>query len=363
MSSRKNEHEMKILHIIQSFHIGGIEKLVFSIMQADIKNVFILAIEGSSEESLKAWPMLAKFQANLFFANKKNGFNKSVITKIIHTCKTHSFSVIHSHHIGPLIYASLATLTLRNIKHIHTEHDVWHLRKWKDWIIQWLIFKSRKNIRLVAVSHYVLEALKSYFPRKEATIIHNGVDTNLFQPGEKNDARLYFNLPSSGTIIGNAGRLESIKGQSYLIEAMLKLPHDYYLIIAGQGKLHSILLDQIRDLGLSDKVRLLNGVEEMVLFYQACDLFCLSSLDEGLPLTILEAQSCNVPVICSNVGGCSEGIAPNSGILVPAMNPDAIARACLVFNQKKAPPREFIIKNFSFETLLKNYKQLYLKRV
>ena len=352
---------MKILHIIQSLRVGGIEKLVFSMMQNDIQNVFILAIEGSPEELFKAWPVLVNFQANLIFVDKKKGFNKSVVTNIIKTCKKNSISVIHSHHIGPLIYASLATVGLKAIHHVHTEHDVWHLQLWKDWLIQLLIFKLNKKVHLVAVSRYVLNVLKSYFPKKEIALIPNGVDTKHFHPGDKQVARSHFNLPASAVIIGNAGRLELIKGQQYLIEAMLKLPPHFYLIIAGQGKLYAPLLRQIQNLNLSDRVILLDGIEEMTLFYQSCDLFCLSSLDEGLPLSLLEAQSCNIPVVCTNVGGCSEGIDPDSGILVPAIDPEAIAQSCLILHQKKGSPREFIIKNFAFEPLLKKYKLLYLK--
>ena len=99
----------------------------------------------------------------------------------------------------------------------------------------------------------------------------------------------------------------------------------------------------------------------MVLFYQACNLFCLSSIDEGFPLSILEAQACNIPVICTNVGGCAEGVDPDSGILIPPKDSEAIATSCLILDQKKGSPRTFIIKNFSFEPLLEKYTLLYSK--
>jgi hypothetical protein len=62
---------MKILHIVSSMELGGIENLVFSMMCADVKNVYILAIECSQEKSFTKWPALAPYSANIIFANKK----------------------------------------------------------------------------------------------------------------------------------------------------------------------------------------------------------------------------------------------------------------------------------------------------
>lgn len=361
MQGRKNEFGMKILHVIQNLKMGGIEKLVLSMAQRDPVNVYILAIEGNAEQSIEAWPILANYRSNLVFANKGTGFKTDIIAKIKQTCQKYSITVIHSHHIGPLLYSSFARLTMKPIRHIHTEHDVWYLNAWKNRWIQTVLLKLNRNVSLVAVSQYVLDKLQMYFPAKKITLIPNAVDTKRFQPGDRQLARLHFNLPSSPVILGTAGRLEGVKGQRFLIEAMMLLPDNFYLAIAGQGQLYPTLMMQVQHLGLAQRVCFLGVVEEMELFYQACDLFCLPSLNEGLPLSLLEAQACNVPVVCSDVGGCYEGVDPDSGYLVPSMDAKAIASTCLEWRQKKAKPREFILKNFSIEPLLEKYNRLYMK--
>lgn len=97
----------------------------------------------------------------------------------------------------------------------------------------------------------------------------------------------------------------------------------------------------------------------MDLFYQACDLFCLPSLNEGLPLALLEAQAANLPSVCSNVGSCAEALDPATGVLVKPKDAAAIARACLLVQKCQTGPRQFILTHFSLKSLKDQYMQLY----
>ncbi|MFC7000867.1 glycosyltransferase [Pseudobowmanella zhangzhouensis] len=65
----------------------------------------------------------------------------------------------------------------------------------------------------------------------------------------------------------------------------------------------------------------------MLAFYQALDLFCLSSRQEGMPLSLLEAQACDVPCVASHVGGTQEAVCPKTGALVPAEDATRLAAA------------------------------------
>lgn len=352
--------QTRILHIIQHLKPGGIEQLVFSMLCANVQNVYILALELSPQESFSAWPKLKSFSNNLFFAEKKQGVSVKTIRFITNICSRLDIATIHTHHIGPLIYGYLATKRL-SLKHVHTEHDVWHLQNIKNRIIQHLIFRLAKNISLVAVSHHIYTRLKAFFPKMPLFLIYNAIDTNRYGPGNKTQARRYFKLPLTATVIGSAGHLYAIKGHTYLIEAMQSLPENYYLIIAGTGYLEQTLLSQIHQLNLTPRVFLLGMVENMRLFYEACDVFCLPSLNEGLPLVLLEAQACQIPVVCSDVGSCIEAVDPNSGFLVPPKNAKALKDSCLKIKEKNGHPRDFILNKFNFKDCLTKYNQLYKK--
>lgn len=350
---------MKILHIVQVLSPGGIEQFVLTLLKADFDNTYILALEGTFDVAIKSWPILAEVESHLVFADIRNLGKKEVIRLIRKTCVRHSITVLHSHFSAPLLYACLGSFGKKNLIHVHTEHDAWHLNQWKPRLIERTLFLLKKDIRLVAVSSQIQNALKNYFPKRKSTLIHNAIDTELFKPGDKRLTRQHFNLPSSAIIIGSAGRLCDEKGHKFLIEAMKYLPDKVHLVIAGEGPLHESLLAQIQTLNLNRRVQLLGLVTRMDLFYQACDIFCLPSLHEGLPLTLLEAQSTNLPSVCSDVGSCSEGVDPLSGILVKSEDSVGIAKACLSVYEKKGTPRHFILKSFSLDPLKEKYMQLY----
>lgn len=350
---------MKILHIVQLLEPGGIEQFVLTLLKADYENTYVLALEGTLEEAIVSWPILAEVQSHLIFANMNHLGKKNTIRLIRQACVTYSIKVLHSHYSAPLLYAFLGGLG-KNMIYVHTEHDSWHLRGWKPYLIERMLFSIKKSISLVAISTQIQNALKVYFPKKKSTLIHNAIDTELYLPGDRLAARQHFNLSASAIIIGSAGRLTDIKGHEFLIRAMIYLPDNFHLVIAGDGPLHKSLQGLIDDLDLNQRVKLQGLVTEMSFFYQACDIFCLPSVDEGLPLTLLEAQSTNLPTVCSDVGSCSEAIDPLSGMMVQPKDAMAIATACLFVYEKKGAPRHFILKNYSLEPLKQKYMKLYL---
>lgn len=351
---------MKILHVVDKMEMGGIENLIFSILRKDTDNTYVLAIHGSREETFNNWPALAAYSDHFIFANKKEGFQFDVTRRIKKSCQTLAISVIHSHHIGPLIYSSLASRSLKGLKHVHTQHDIWHLQNKKYWLIEYLLLQFRKDIHIVAVSNNIADYMRRLFPKSKVDLVYNGIDTDRFKPWDKQKAREALQLPLDTSLIATAGRVEKIKGQRYLIQALLELPQSYCLVIAGNGRGLSTLQKESEALNLASRVFFLKQIEQIELVYQACDLFCLPSLDEGLPLAILEAQACNVPVICSDVGSCAEGIDKASGQLVPPADPKAIAKACLTITRPVTTPRDFILAQFSLAALIEKYQAIYL---
>ncbi|MFA6303020.1 MAG: glycosyltransferase [Legionella sp.] len=352
---------MRVLHIVSAMGPGGIENLVFSLLRADEKNIFVLAINGTLEQTLKAWPALTSYKDQLIFANKKEGLSFEIVRTIKKACHDHSIDIIHSHHIGPLIYGSLASWGVRSPKHVHTQHDIWHLEQRREWWIEYLILNMRKDISLIAVSKKIFNYMKKLFPRNTINLVHNGIDTDRFKPGNKNEAKELLHLPMDSTIIANASRLEEIKGLHYLIQAMQFLPESYHVAVAGNGSQLETLKKNAASLGLSNRIHFLGHIDAIELLYQASDLFCLPSLEEGLPLAILEAQACNLPVICSDVGSCAEGVDPESGFLIAPKDPKLIAQTCKKAIKTGSSSRDFILAHFSLSSLIEKYQHIYTR--
>jgi glycosyltransferase involved in cell wall biosynthesis len=134
-------------------------------------------------------------------------------------------------------------------------------------------------------------------------------------------------------LIGNVARLDKVKDQAGLLLAFKQLQEqngggDCRLIMVGDGSERAELQYRINQLGLTKSVRLLGNRTDVPELLAACDVFVLSSIAEGMPITVLEAMAAGLPVVVTDVGGMASVVqAGVNGALVPARNPDALAQA------------------------------------
>ncbi|HIF9435037.1 TPA: glycosyltransferase family 4 protein [Photobacterium damselae] len=140
-------------------------------------------------------------------------------------------------------------------------------------------------------------------------------------------------------VFGRIGRLCDGKGNEFLLDNFKKLSEKYgdvRLLFAGSGILEKELIEKVNSLGLSDKVTFLGQVEKNI-FFSKIDIMISPSDFEAFPLVILEAMSCNTPIISTNVGGVSEMITNNeSGLLIEPRDDESLltSMSTLIDNQK-----------------------------
>ena len=307
------------LQIVQHLHLGGIEKLVIDFLKFKTKNhqLFIVALEGSKQASLSHWPELKRYQTSLIFLNKPKKFDIQAIKKLRAIIHQHRIQAIYTHHIGPLLYGTLANLGLGR-QHIHIEHDAWHLKKTKNRFITNIAL--RKKTRLVADACAVATDLSKCLHHPINHIITNGINTEYFRKGDPHQARRVLKLPTQYTLIGCAGRLVKEKGLSNVIQALSELSDHIHLVLAGTGQEKKHLTNLINKLHLTHRIHWLGHCEQMIYFYQALDLYILASHHEGLPLALLEAQACECTIIATNVGAINEVLSPSHGYLIEPNN-------------------------------------------
>jgi glycosyltransferase involved in cell wall biosynthesis len=351
----------QIIQIVQHLQPGGIEALALEIQRFSEPGdeVHIISLEGEKYKAIKQWSILEERTSSIHFLNKQSGISITLIYKLLKMINLIKPSVIHTHHIGPLIYGGIACRLKRIPFLIHTEHDAWHLKDNKRRLIQKSIIKLVKPI-IVADAKYVAKKIKQYIPNIKPVIIHNGVDVDRYYPMDKHSARRALKLPKNVPLIGCAARLHPVKGHDVLIKAINTLPVHVHLALAGTGKEHNSLKNLVDDLNLSKRVHFLGHVDDLPSFYHASDLVCLASFNEGLPLSPLEAQACGIPVVLTDVGGCREALCQNTGILVEARDSACLARALnfqLNRNVTKTP-RQFIKQQRSLNTMVHAYNLL-----
>ncbi|ASJ17242.1 glycosyl transferase [Thermococcus chitonophagus] len=180
--------------------------------------------------------------------------------------------------------------------------------------------------RVIAVSKAAKEFIKRFTP-VPVEVIPNGVDTEVFNPKDRETARdvieRKFGIDTENTVL-YVGRLEPRKGVSYLISAMRNV--EGKLIIAGDGGLRPLLERKARELKIQARFLGKVSYSDLVYLYKAVDVFVLPSLSEAFGIVLIEAMASGTPVIGTSVGGIPE-IIDGCGILVKPKNPSELAEA------------------------------------
>ncbi len=158
-------------------------------------------------------------------------------------------------------------------------------------------------------------------PPEKVEYIPNGIDLERFKPSKKEGGVLK---------VGSMGSLRKIKDFGLLIRAfgMSKAARDGMLLIAGVGEEKEKLECLIKDLGMGDKIRLVGFVEEQERFYRDLDIFALSSMSEQMPISVLEAMACGLPIVATDVGDVKDMVGEkNKKYIVGKREPGSIAGA------------------------------------
>jgi len=168
-------------------------------------------------------------------------------------------------------------------------------------------------------------------PERTAAIL-NGCDPGTFHFRDHGAARSQFNLSEDEKIVLYVGRLAEPKGLVELCEAFAALAQAHprlRLVLVGTGSLESALQSFIHSHELSNRMVLTGerAPREIAAWMAAADLFCLPSYSEGCPNVLIEALSCGCPAVATDVGGIPELLTPDSGVLVPAKDPERLAEA------------------------------------
>lgn len=188
-------------------------------------------------------------------------------------------------------------------------------------------------------------------------------------PIPRDEARIRRSAPEA-IVLGTACRLVPLKGLSYLLRAVAELRPEFpnlRLEIAGRGPLQGDLEREADRLGLTGHVRFLGWRREIGPVLRSWDIFVMPSLDEGLPIAVLNAMAEGLPVVGTSVGGLPELIEDGcTGYLVPPHDPSALARQlrCLILEPERrriqgAAGRERVRNRFSADQMVAQIRAIY----
>lgn len=182
---------------------------------------------------------------------------------------------------------------------------------------------------MISVSHAVVSAVERSegFPPSRNQVIWNGEDLERFSPGPS-DLRDELGIAPKTCVVTSVGLLSPVKDHPTQIEAFSRVAGrhpDTVLLLAGDGPDRQAL--EARAAPLGDRVRFLGHRKDVPALLRASDVYLQTSLTEGFSNAILQAMGVGLPVVVTAVGGNPELVTEDTGVLVPARDVGATARA------------------------------------
>ena len=295
-----------------------------------------------------------------------------VVARIGKICRKHEVKIWHGHDYK----SNLLGLLLRpfhRMKLVTTVHG-WVNKEGNmplySAIDRWCLPKYHHVICVSKDLHE--ECLGLRIRPERLTLLENAIDeTQYCVSADPATDKEKLGLPHDAFVIGGVGRLAEEKGFQFLLSAFARLVQENQnaiLAIAGEGTERSALEKQARDLKITDNVRFLGYQENGRELFHAMDVFCLSSLREGLPNVLLEALASGVPCVATDLPGVLQVIdrTEEQGLLVPAANADALYGALkqLLVDKSQREDlaragRQRIIDRFSFRNRMKRIAEIY----
>jgi len=231
-----------------------------------------------------------------------------------------------------------------------------------------IIFKQVADYYITITSQMGRDLTELGITTNRIIYLPNSIDVNSFQPeGEKDDNLLLY-----------LGRIVPVKGLHVLLESLRYIKQSTRLMIVGpigDFKYYQDILEHMEQENKKGKHKItyLGTVPqaELMKIYQKASVFILPSFWEAFPVVILEALSCETPVITTPVGGNPEVIRNfENGILVPVNDPLRLAEAIDFMLENKdnrarmgRKGRELVTKNFSVEVIAKRLRKIYQEMI
>lgn len=312
MSSKK----FKILYVITSLRTGGSERMVTDITKVLIKEghlVEVLIFDGFNSSLLNE---LEDHGVKVY----KGGvgyfqmYNPLHIFRIKRLAKKNNYDIIHSHNSSAQYFVAFSGAG-KYSKLITTEHNTSNRRR-KQNIYKFIDrYVYLKYDSVISVSNKVKRNLLDYLNKKDGSktdqekfpVIYNGIDLAKFLTVDKDPV-------DSPPIILMISAFRKQKDHDTAIRAMIYLPEQYKLWLAGEGKTKTECEKLVRSLNLSGRIKFLGNVKDVPSLISQSKIVILSTKFEGMPLAAIEAMASGKPFIASDVDGVKE-IVFNAGIL------------------------------------------------
>jgi len=342
---------MRVLHVIDSAGMYGAEAMLLTLVTEQMKLGYRSAIAsiGAKGEGLKPFEKEATRRGiEVLPFRMRNGLNILGAYNLLKNAYAGNFEILHSHGYKGNILLGLMLGLLRRLPLVSTVHGWTNTEPFSRLrLYEALDAVSLRFVDAVVVVNHTMinnQRLRS-IPRKRVHVIENGIPELKLAQVVDHDQKIIEFCKQRWTVV-NIGRLTKEKGHIDLIKAFSQLINqgvDANLLIIGEGPERQNLEAQIVALGMGSQVYIPGYCGDAWNYLPFCGVFVLTSLTEGLPITLLEAIQMEIPVIASAVGGIPRVITHGlSGLLVSPRDTVGICDAMRTIYQDKQLARSMV---------------------
>ncbi|MGD2118811.1 MAG: TIGR03088 family PEP-CTERM/XrtA system glycosyltransferase [Chromatiales bacterium] len=367
-----------IAHVLFRLSVGGLENGVVNLINRIPPERYRHAVVCLTDYTDFA-KRIQRDDVEIIALHKKEGQDFGLYWRLLQTFRRLKPAIVHSRNLAAL-EAQLPALLAGVPGRVHGEHG-WDVSDPKGQVRKYQLLR-RAFIPLVKAYIPLSRELEAYLldpvgvPLRKLNRIYNGVDNDRFSPQPGHAALPPGFANADSIVIGTVGRMHGVKDQLNLAQAFVKLCQQQpetaaqlRLVFVGDGPLREECRQLLQDNHLESQAWLPGSRDDVPRLMQAMDVFVLPSLAEGISNTILEAMSCGLPVVATDVGGNAElVVAGETGRIVPSADPQALANALAEYvcnpdliQQHGEAGRVRIEQHFSMQAMVDAYMGVYDK--
>jgi glycosyltransferase involved in cell wall biosynthesis len=341
--------------VLHSLRVGGAEVLAARLarqLQSAYRFVFVCLDElGTLGQELQGEGFPVKV------LHRRAGLDWRATVRLGRLLRHERVALVHAHQYTPFFYASAARFLGRRVPILFTEHG----RHFPDYPRRKRIVANRfllgRRDRVVSVGQVVRQALitNEGIPSRRIDVIYNGItldDAAHQSPGgnrwdappellpEQKRLRAEVGLGPDDLVLIQVARLDYLKDHATAVRTLQGVRDrrpDAKLVLVGEGPERSKIEEEVCSRGLTEHVRFLGLRKDVSRLLAMADVFLLTSISEGIPVTLIEAMSAALPVVSTNVGGVAEVVLDGqSGLLAPSGDDRSLAAHVLTLGEDPA---------------------------
>lgn len=281
--------------------------------------------------------------------------NIKAYTDLKNLIDSERFDLIHCHTpVGGIItrLAAISSRKKNGTRVIYTAHGFHFFRGAP--LVNWLVYFTAEKFCsyftdvIITINEEDFSNAENKLSAKKVCYVPGvGVDTKFFMDtvGKREALLNEISADEDSIILLSVGELSDRKNHLVSIKALAEIKNEkLHLVIAGTGEKRDEFLSLAKDLGVNSRVHLLGFRTDIAELLKSADIFLFPSLQEGLPVALMEAISCSLPVICSEIRGNTDLIDDTCGVLCPASDVEAF-KSAIIKLVKDETLRESMAKN------------------